>query len=195
MEPGPPQGGDMTPSRDPHLRLYCNCLKGWAGEGRQSDLSSVSFLPRVEPERRGGGGEEEEEEEEEEEDICGSCHLDGKSFLGGETAEESRRQPGKGQQPVPPSTDRLETTEATGPEHSSGCRGFDSWRPGPGPDFTRFSKAPARVEKLADVRKTRSTKRLFGGTEVKLLPWSTITSKLLRHPPDLSRILPRTAVS
>lgn len=44
------------------------------------------------------------------------CHLDGKSFLGGEK-EESRRQPGKGnnwQQPIPPSTHRLETTEATG---------------------------------------------------------------------------------
>ena len=44
------------------------------------------------------------------------CHLDGKSFLGREK-EESRRQPGKGnnwQQPKPPSTYRLETTEATG---------------------------------------------------------------------------------
>lgn len=44
------------------------------------------------------------------------CHLDGKSFLAGER-EASRRKPGKGnnwQQPIPPSTCRLETTEATG---------------------------------------------------------------------------------
>lgn len=44
------------------------------------------------------------------------CHLDGKSFLGGGT-EDSRRQPGKGKNwhpPFPFSTDRLETTEATG---------------------------------------------------------------------------------
>ncbi|KAL7378071.1 hypothetical protein ABVT39_008059 [Epinephelus coioides] len=51
--------------------------------------------------------------------------------------------------------------------------------------------------RLADVRKTSDAKHLFGGakekTEVKLLLWSTITSKLLLYPLDLSRILPKTA--
>ncbi|KAF1379161.1 hypothetical protein PFLUV_G00173200 [Perca fluviatilis] len=52
---------------------------------------------------------------------------------------------------------------------------------------------------LADVRKARNAKRLFGGakgrTEVKLLLWSTINSKLLLYPLDPSRILPKTAFS
>lgn len=53
--------------------------------------------------------------------------------------------------------------------------------------------------RLADVRKTSDGKHLFGGAkgrrEVKLLLWSTITSKLLLYRLDLLRILPKTAFS